>query len=211
MIITKLGHCCLVIQEQGSKILTDPGDYTTTQVEVTSLAAVLITHEHADHLHVPSLTQVVRNNPGVRVITNRAVGEVLAKAGMAFEVVEHDQEVMVGAVKVEGYGEKHAHIYETVKDVVNTGYFINGKLFYPGDAFYNPGRAIDVLALPVDAPWLVISEPLRYALELAPRIAFPVHDGGRKRPGVEVRLPGKVLPEHGVQFVVPELGVPFEV
>lgn len=58
----------------------------------------------------------------------------------------------------------------------NTGYFIDEKLFYPGDAFTDPGRPIDVLALPVAGPWVKISESVDYALALKPRTVFPVHD-----------------------------------
>ena len=37
MKITKLGHCCLVIEEKGLKILTDPGSYTDTQNNIKEI------------------------------------------------------------------------------------------------------------------------------------------------------------------------------
>ena len=60
--------------------------------------------------------------------------------------------------------------------VENTGYFVDGKLFFPGDSFTNPNRAVDILALPVAGPWMKISEAINYAVALKPRVAFPVHD-----------------------------------
>lgn len=55
MKITKLGHCCLVIEEAGQKILTDPGTFTTSQNDMTDINILLITHEHADHYHLDSV------------------------------------------------------------------------------------------------------------------------------------------------------------
>ena len=51
MKITKIGHCCLVLEEESIKILTDPGSFTIEgQEQITDLDVVLITHEHQDHL-----------------------------------------------------------------------------------------------------------------------------------------------------------------
>jgi L-ascorbate metabolism protein UlaG (beta-lactamase superfamily) len=36
--VTKLGHCCLLIETGGLRILTDPGSYSTSQSEVKDIA-----------------------------------------------------------------------------------------------------------------------------------------------------------------------------
>ena len=137
MKITKLGHCCLVIEDRGIKTLTDPGSWTTAQNEVRDIDVVLITHEHADHLHVDSVKTILKNNPAAKVFTNRGVGKILEKERTPFELLEHSQSKTVGDVLIEGHGELHAPIYPTVPQVINTGYFISGRLFYPGDAPHN--------------------------------------------------------------------------
>lgn len=38
-------------------------------------------------------------------------------------------------------------MHKTLDPVQNTGYFINDKLFYPGDALTNPNKEIEILAL----------------------------------------------------------------
>lgn len=43
--------------------------------------------------------------------------------------------------------------------------------------FFDPKRPIHILALPVAAPWLKISETIEYVLALKPKNTFPVHDG----------------------------------
>ena len=206
MKITKFGHCCLLIEENGLRILTDPGSYSTAQNDVKDIDVILITHEHADHIHIPSLKNCTNNNPNARIITNKGVAKLLDIEGIKYEIVENGQNITIEGVLIEGYGEKHADMYKTIIPVINTGYFIQNKLFYPGDAFTNPNKPVDVLALPVAGPWMKLSEAIDYALEINPKITFPVHEGILKQPGTTHRIPGDVLPKHGIRFVILEEG-----
>src|SRR3989338_1349213 len=122
MKITKLGHCCLVIEEHpstslrtgGLKILTDPGAYTTAQNEVTGVDVILITHEHPDHLHMESLKTVVANNPQAKIFTNSGVGKLLDAENLKYELLEHQQQTSIKNITIEGHGQDHAFIYDTV-------------------------------------------------------------------------------------------------
>ena len=203
MKIKKLGHCCLVIELKGKRIMTDPGAYSTMQDEEKNIDIILITHEHADHFHVDSLKRVLANNPNVQVVTNTAVGKLLDAEGISYKILEHGNSTNLLDILFEGFGEQHAVIYESWGQVQNTGYFIENKLFYPGDAFTDPKKQVDVLALPVAGPWMKISGAIEYALILKPRIVFPVHDGMLEagKLGPVHRLPGAILPEHGIEFV----------
>lgn len=198
MKITKYGHCCLLIEEGGSRVLTDPGSYSEGFEAVRNLDLVLITHEHGDHFHLESLKAVLAANPQAKVITNSAVGSLMAKEAMAFEVLEHGQSRKDKNILIEGFGAEHAVIYPTIPNVMNTGYFIGNKLFYPGDAFTNPEKPIDILALPVAGPWMKISEAIDYAKLLKPKMWFPVHDGILKRPGLSFGAPSAILPPLGM-------------
>lgn len=187
MKITKLGHCCLVIEENGVRIMTDPGSFTTAQNGVKNIDIVLITHEHFDHLHIDSLKTVLKNSPGAKVITNRGVGKILLKEGIVYELLEDKQNKTIAGVLLEGCGEKHGVIYEDLGQVMNTGYFIANRFFYPGDALYDPQKSstdadahsigpVEILALPIVGPWMKSSEAVEYAKKLKPKVAFPVHD-----------------------------------
>jgi L-ascorbate metabolism protein UlaG (beta-lactamase superfamily) len=206
MKITKIGHCCLVIEEAGLTILTDPGAWTDAQNQLTGIDAVLITHEHPDHFHVESLQAVLKNNPDVVVITNHAVGSLMAKANLSFQLLEHGQQKEIDGVRLEGYGSEHAAIYPSIPNVMNTGYMIADRFFYPGDAFYKPAKPVEILALPVCGPWMKISEAIDYAKAVKPKVAFSVHDGMLKILGPFHLLPQKILSESGIQFDVIEPG-----
>lgn len=201
MKITKYGHCCLLLEPKGVRILTDPGSYTTQQNEVTDLAAVLITHEHTDHLHVDSVQAIVKNNPQVVVLTNASVGKILDAATIPHKVIESGTSIEVLGVTIEAFDAPHAEIYRTLPIVPNTAFMIDGQLFYPGDALMNPKRKVDILALPIAGPWVKISEAIDYALEIKPRVCFPVHDGGQVSPDFLHNLTKGIITPDGVELV----------
>jgi L-ascorbate metabolism protein UlaG (beta-lactamase superfamily) len=206
MKIKKLGHCCLVIEDNGKRIMTDPGSYTVTEQEMEkNIDLILITHEHGDHLHVNSLKNILANNPNAVVVTNSGVGKILDEAGIQYKKLEDGGTGEFSGVSLEAHGNKHAEIYEDFGQVQNTGYLIQNTLFYPGDSFTNPGKKVDILALPVLAPWLKIKESIDYAVALKPRIAFPVHDWNIKDASFLNKIPPTVLGRHDIKFKVLEI------
>ena len=46
MKITKFGHCCLLVEENGVRILTDPGIYSTQQNEIKNIDILYLEHLH---------------------------------------------------------------------------------------------------------------------------------------------------------------------
>lgn len=204
MKITKFGHCCLLIEESGVRILTDPGMYSTSQDNVENIDIVLITHDHQDHLHIDSLKKVLINNPSTKVLTNQSVGILLSKENIKYELLEKGS-FTDKSVLIEAFGEKHAFMHPAIEPTQNVGYFIENKLFYPGDAFTNPNKPVDILALPVAGPWMKLSEAIDYAKELKPKACFPVHEGILKSPGSTHRIPPTVLEPLGIKFIILEI------
>lgn len=202
MKITKLGHCCLFIETGQGNILTDPGTYTTAQDSLTGVDIILITHEHADHLHIDSVQNVLANNPEASVVCNSAVGKLLAEAGVAHEILEGGDAREVKGVALVAHDCKHEEIFEDFGQVQNTGYLIADTLFYPGDAFAAPEREIEILALPVAGPWCKIGDALRYCITVKPKKVFPVHDAQLKESalGFMHGLVQKILAEKGIEF-----------
>ncbi len=203
MKITKIGHCCLLIETKGKRFLTDPGMFTTSQNTLSNIDAVIITHEHADHFHVDSLKLVVKNNPEIKVVTNSAVGQLLQKEGISHDVLEGVAKSEFHGVSLCACDAKHAEIFEEFGQVQNTGYLIDGRLFYPGDAYALPGVSVEILALPVAGPWCKVVDVVNYARKIAPKFAFPVHDGQLvpDRVGGNYRVPELFLKEKGIEFI----------
>lgn len=206
MKVKKIGHCCFVAEpKEGIKIMTDPGAFSTAQTEEKNISAILITHEHQDHLHIESLKKVLENNKECIVITNSAVGKLLDEASIKYVKVEEGQKYDLAGVDISGFGNLHAEIYGTYGQVQNTGYMIN-DLCYPGDSFSYPDAEVDILALPVTGPWMRIKEAIDYAKNINPRIVFPVHDAHIQDWATFIwRVPESLLGEVGIAFKKLEL------
>lgn len=202
MKITKYGHCCLLVEIAGKRVLTDPGVFSAGHEELTNIDIILITHEHADHCHTDSIRALKENNPSVTIIANSSVARVLKEKGLETKILEGRQTLSIDELTIEAYNGPHAEIFETFGLVQNTGYLLAESFFYPGDAYIEPGKPVQVLALPVAGPWCKSSETLAYALRVMPAIATPVHDAVLSEDGIKVvyGLFARTLSEHGVAF-----------
>ena len=201
MKIKKLGHCCLVIEENGKRIMADPGSWTIEeQILEKNIDLIIITHEHGDHIHVESLKKIIENSPNVKIITNSGVGKILDEAGAEYEILENKKIKEFFGIEFEAHECKHEEIFEEIGQVQNTGFFIGKRLFYPGDSFYNPLKKVEILALPCAGPWTSIKDATNYALKINPEICFPVHDGMLKQFGSNHKILEKVLTEKGIIF-----------
>ncbi len=107
MKITKFGQCCLLVEIDGKRILTDPGRFTTVQNSVDDIDLVLITHEHFDHLHTDSLLAILKNNPKAKVVTNSSVGKILSTLDVSCEIIEGRDVGVVDGIAIEAYDGKH--------------------------------------------------------------------------------------------------------
>jgi len=216
MNITKFGHCCMLIEEKGVRIVTDPGSFTAQEQEaLTDIHVILVTHEHGDHFHIPSVREMLKKNPSARIVCNPSVGAILAQENIAYEVIGDRETSDASGLSIEGFGTTHALIHPLLPQSQNTGFFIAEKLWYPGDAFPEIDRPIEVLALPVAGPWMKSSEAIDYALKLKPQRAFPVHDGilnpALIASGAFDRWFRSILEPRSTSFLTIELGREYQV
>lgn len=203
MKITKFGHCCLLIEVGEFRILTDPGNYNTTP-EVENIDVILISHEHQDHLHIDALKALLAKNGNAEVISHGGVGKILDEAGIAHTLISDGEEKVIKGISIESSGTEHACIHHDLPKVQNTGFYINKTLFYPGDSFQNPEKAITILALPVAGPWMKLEEAVEYAKLIKPKAVFPVHDGMLRQEhqlGPTRRIPTMLLEPLGIKYV----------
>jgi len=206
MKIDKIGHCCLLIEDEGVRMLTDPGMFTTAQNELKGIDAVLVSHEHYDHIHIDSVKAILDKNPSARILTNTAVGKLMDGAGIGYELIGDGESTKIGDVSITSVEGPHAAIHRTITPVLNTGFVINDRLFYPGDAFLNPFWPVEILALPVAGPWLKINEVIEYAVKLKVKKCFPVHDAVLAKPSMFHGMIQRLLEAEGIEFVALDNG-----
>ncbi|WP_344324495.1 MBL fold metallo-hydrolase [Streptomyces macrosporus] len=183
MELTKKGHSCVALHRDGRTLVIDPGGFSEEDAAVGA-DAVLVTHEHPDHFDEGRLRAALEANPGAEIWTLRSVAERLSAAfpGRVHTVGNGDTFTAAG-FEVEVHGELHAVIHPDIPRITNVGYAVTyadgpgGAVFHPGDALTVPNRPVDTLLLPVHAPWSKVSEVVDYVREVAPKVAYDVHDG----------------------------------
>ena len=98
----------------------------------------------------------------------------------------------IGDVDVAGVGGTHASIHPDVPRIGNTGMVLRGRagptFFHPGDAYDAVPEGVDVLAVPLSAPWTNARDTIEFARTVGARQCFPIHDGMLNRRGREVYL-----------------------
>ncbi|KKK05467.1 MBL fold metallo-hydrolase [Micromonospora sp. HK10] len=175
MQVTKYAHSCLRIEHDGGVLVLDPGVFSETAA-LDGADAVLVTHEHPDHVNVEALTQALERRP-IPVHGPASLAGVLGDAAEALTVVTPGESFTAAGVPVRTYGGQHAVIHPDLPVVPNVGYLVNDVVYHPGDSLVVPEDVqVDTLFAPIHAPWNKFSEVLDFIRAVAPRRAYALHD-----------------------------------
>ena len=175
MELTKHGHACVVLAQDGRRLVIDPGAFTDPAV-LTGASAVLVTHEHFDHFVPDQLRAAMDADPALEVWTNGSVAGQLEGLGTRVHVVGDGDSVEVAGFDVHVHGELHAVIHPDIPQIPNIGFLVGGQVFHPGDALTVPGEPVPTLLLPMHAPWSKASEVIDYVRAVEADQAYAVHD-----------------------------------
>jgi L-ascorbate metabolism protein UlaG (beta-lactamase superfamily) len=185
----------------GVSILTDPllvdrlgllhrhSDAVAHLIEDVKIDAVLISHAHHDHLHLPSLRRC-RGKP--RIVVPRGLGTLATRTGHDVMEITAGERFEIGGVTLEAIRAKHDGRRRPFGPAAEAlGYRIAGssRVYFAGDTDLFATMAalagtVDVALLPVWGwgPRLGSGhlDPRRAAealLRIRPRLAIPIHWG----------------------------------
>lgn len=174
MKLIKYSHACVVIEKAGSTIVIDPGVWSSDLVIPENAIGIVITHEHADHCDAKLVSDIVAKNPSLNIYAH---ADVIANLpGLPTQAVIAGETVRLGEFTLEFVGGGHALIHESIPMIANLGVIIDDLVYYPGDSFTLPAKAVANVAIPVSAPWMKISEAMDFLVDAKAARFFPTHD-----------------------------------
>ncbi|WP_456845030.1 MBL fold metallo-hydrolase [Cellulomonas sp. P5_C6] len=175
--LTRWGHACIRLDRGEDRLVIDPGVFSDLPRALEGVSAVLVTHEHPDHVATEPVVEAIQG--GVEVWAPQAVVDILVAAGAPSEkvhAVSAGNAFTAGGFDVDVLGEWHALIHQDVPRVHNVGYLVAGIL-HPGDSYVDTaGAHVDVLCTPVGAPWLKLGEVVDFVRAVNPGQIVVIHD-----------------------------------
>ena len=185
MRITHLGHAAVLAETDDARILIDPGNISNSWHSLTDLDAVLITHQHPDHLDPENLPTLVEANESAAILVEPSVFDLinagkLPSLGERAAALPADDQVAIGDVLITAVGGQHAIIHRDIAPIGNVGYVLRSEgqptLFHPGDALDTVPDGIDILAVPAYGPWAAMKETIDFVRAVGALEGFPIHD-----------------------------------
>ena len=179
MRITSLGHACVLIESDDVRILVDPGNYTPSFEEERGVDAVFVTHQHGDHMAIDRIPRLMAFNPQATLYAEPEASAQLVDAGLECRPLEVDAAVEVGDVTLRVVGGRHAIIHQDLGCIGNVGLVVEHdgrRFFHPGDSYEVAPEGIDLLAVPLMAPWATLGETADFLRAVKAPRWIPIHD-----------------------------------
>ncbi|MBI2121920.1 MAG: MBL fold metallo-hydrolase [Candidatus Sungbacteria bacterium] len=179
MIIKKFLHSCILLEEQGRRLLIDPGDMSFFEKKISpedigGADVIVFTHRHSDHLDLDILKKFLSLKQA-KILAHEEIGKKLKESDIPYTSISAGETKIVEGFTIETIEAPHGHGL-SVPSPYNLGFKIDNAFFHPGDCVSLENIETKVLALPVMGSWMRFPEAVLFAKRVKPQYVIPIHD-----------------------------------
>jgi L-ascorbate metabolism protein UlaG (beta-lactamase superfamily) len=175
--LTKHEHACVVFEKDGDSIVVDPGSFSAGAEDIIAdTSAVLITHEHFDHVNEAAVNAALAARPELRVYAPAALAGMFGAHAGQFTAVSAGDALTIGGFAISVHGTTHALIHREIPPVANVGFLVDESVYHPGDAYFVPEVPVGTLLLPTSGPWMKLGEAADYVRAVRPDKIVQIHE-----------------------------------
>ena len=175
MKVTKFPQSCLVVELPGTaRLLIDPGFPASAQYGLEDLLpvdAVLVTHQHADHLDRAWATELL--DRGVPLVANADVAQLLGRDEV--QVMAGGDRLQVAGVPVQAFDLPHMPMVDGAPGPPNLGFLVDDRLLHPGDGLDLDALRAEILAVPIAGPSCSYRDAYVMIETVGATAAVPIH------------------------------------
>lgn len=174
MKITRYPQSCLLLEHEGRRLVIDPGMpfmQAHQPDELGPVEAVLITHEHFDHMDNEAVDFLLEK--GATVVANASAAKVLGEREV--RIVDDGEQFELAGFTLTARELPHCLMPDGSPGPQNTGYLVNGVLFHPGDGKELSDLTVDTLALPIQGPDISFHDSVNFAKQVSAKLVIPIH------------------------------------
>lgn len=181
MLLTKYSHSCVRLELDGTVVVLDPGTFSEVEQALEGAHAILVTHEHPDHIAVDRVVAALTADSSLGLWAPRGVADTVTEAlgeaaGDRVHAVAGGESFTLAGQEIRTFGGQHALIHPLIPVVANVGFLV-GDVYHPGDSFIVPeGVEVGTLLVPVHAPWSKLGEVVDFVASVRAPRAFQIHD-----------------------------------
>ena len=175
MQLTKFTHACVRLDDGDRSLVIDPGVFSEGAQALDGAGAVLITHEHPDHIDIDAVRAALDKDSALRLYAPSSVTAGLSDLGDRVVTVAPGDGFEAAGFSVTAHGGQHAVIHPSIPVIANVGYLIAG-VYHPGDSFFVPTEPVQTLLIPTNAPWSKAAEVIDFAVSVRAPRAHQIHD-----------------------------------
>lgn len=206
MKIIKLVHSCILVESNQSKILVDPGAYSWQDPDVrahdlTGLSAVVVTHNHPDHLNEEFAKAIKQSSPDAKWYGTQQTAEQLSALGIDCSTTSQD-------ANIKFVDSSHADLLPWFPEQPeHTSFILFDDVLVSGDCqSFTSAHGARILAGAINGgPWgaVVGFSKMIASMEERPEIVVPLHDwhwNQSAKAAIYERLP-QVMSQFDVEFI----------